>query len=452
MFEGLKIYSVWIAAAIVWCLLIKEVFSYIRLSKFKKNLQGLTPSASKTVATDLLNSGEAVLLVRNAKLNPFKVYSLKIRKLLFNNYNRMKSRLITRPSQNINVFFNKLTKYSVHQVSYFIGRIFDLAQSLRFRLRFQLRKIKFDIKSKVGRLKIVFGEVVSNTVAGAKAAIVASFDVLLFKPIGLVAQSFKNVFEGILIRFPVFLIRSFALTVLGVYSASKRLFARPKKNLVRLIAAAEPLVRLVFKKAGLFVFRVFAIAVMTALYPLKQFMDWADVKFESLISQYKNEEIQNLELAEIDHGSDEYAIEEMVLAEEPSLDFRMSDQFIIEESLENFNVVSSNDEITSLKEMDHFISNINPRKSILVMSELEGFSEHYPSINFEFSDFNLESVLVKNYSNNCDLIVNCRDLETALEIYNELKGSYSSFYFLRNQTQAKSFLATKEGEERDARL
>ena len=33
----------------------------------------------------------------------------------------------------------------------------------------------------------------------------------------------------------------------------------------------------------------------------------------------------------------------------------------------------------------------------------------------------------------CDLLVNCQDLETALEVYNELSSFYSEFYFIRNE-------------------
>ena len=162
-------------------------------------------------------------------------------------------------------------------------------------------------------------------------------------------------------------------------------------------------------------------------------MDTVDLAFETLISKYKNENKDLFKPDSIERflssENQEIAFEQM----QDSTEYRLSNHFIVEESLENFNVLSSTKNALSFNELNDFVEGLDRNKSFLVLCEMDQFFEQGPSINFDDENFNIQDLIIKNYSNSCDLLVNCQDLETALEVYNELSSFYSEFYFIRNE-------------------
>lgn len=439
MFEGLKLYSVWIAATIVWVLLAKELISSIIVSKSKKNKL----IDNNRQRDDLLTSGEPVLIVKKAQRSSFQAFTINTKKSIQEAMIRVKRKLIQMP-------LIRLQKQMLQVRESFVTSL----ENLRLELRFQFRKSKVKLNNAISGIKT---SILTNGLRAADATanfILNTVSFLVVQPVHFVVRSFKNVFVGIAMDMPIFVLRTVVLVSVGCYqftkASFKSVFRKPKEATVDLYNRTKPLVETVLRKTSVLVFRLLAISVMTACYPFKVLMDWADSKFVRLMAQYKNENIEILEDSTEASSATLMDTETYYTNDSSGLEFRLGEHFIIESRMEDLNFVNTGLEMTSLSEMDSFIAQLNANKPVLILSELEGFSSNYPKIDLIDPEFELDSVLVKDYSKHCDLIVNCESVETATEIYERLKDQYSEFYFLNHREKSLSESMVNVSEEPDA--
>ena len=432
-FEGLSIYSVWIGVILVWGLVAREFVSNFRLAKkSRKNLH----KDSRVVASnqaDLLTSGEPVLILKKVKLSPMRSFRNKVRKAVEETIIRVKRKYITIPYKYGLVLLKEMIKLS--------GLCFtkSVAAFKRFRVNsvFQIRKTNINIISNVKSLKASSLSSLALIMKRVNSRAFKLGNTLILKPLSFSLNRFKNIFYYTPKKAVVKANRKIKAMYLGLGSGLNLIYrntaVRIRKIYLTPIVIFRSYLFPLISSFGSFIFKSLGVFLMLSFYPVKVLMDTVDLAFETLISKYKNENKDLFKPDSIESflssENQEIAFEQM----QDSTEYRLSNHFIVEESLENFNVLSSTKNALSFNELNDFVEGLDRNKSFLVLCEMDQFFEQGPSINFDDENFNIQDLIIKNYSNSCDLLVNCQDLETALEVYNELSSFYSEFYFIRNE-------------------